>query len=65
MRILSALILTALIAGCGADGEPWAPSMNANIGISSGGVYTSANVGVSKGPVSISVGRGCSTHGCW
>lgn len=59
------LILAGALAACGADGEPWTPTMSTTIGMGSGGVYTSGNVGVHKGPVSINVGRGCGRNGCW
>ena len=59
MRIAFFSCLTAAsvaLAGCGADGEPVRPSLNAGIGIGSGGVHVGGNVGVRKGPVSIAIG---------
>ena len=59
MRIVFLASLTAAtvaLAGCGADGEPVRPSLNAGIGIGSGGVHVGGNVGVRKGPVSIAIG---------
>ncbi|MEM7732879.1 MAG: hypothetical protein AAF280_08880 [Pseudomonadota bacterium] len=57
-RIL-ALVSVALLAACGADGEPVTPTMNTNVGISShSGVSVGTSVGVKKGPVSVGVGLG-------
>ncbi|WP_242654669.1 hypothetical protein [Shimia aestuarii] len=53
------------LAGCGVDGEPWTPTMGANIGISPSGVYTSSHVGASNGPISITIGGGCGYGRCW
>lgn len=59
MRIAFLACLTAAsvaIAGCGVDGEPLRPSLNAGIGIDAGGVHVGGNVGARKGPVSIAIG---------
>ncbi|MEP2531778.1 hypothetical protein [Shimia sp.] len=64
-RVLVVLLGFGFLAGCGVDGEPWTPTMGANIGLGSGGVSTSGHIGVSNGPISISVGGGCHRHGCW
>ncbi|MCZ7677126.1 MAG: hypothetical protein M5U35_16425 [Roseovarius sp.] len=58
MKRLGAALMLALLAGCGADGEPVAPSMNANIGAGPGGVSGSAGVTVRKGPFSVGWGAG-------
>jgi hypothetical protein len=55
-RVLAIIALTAL-AGCGADGEPVQPSLNAGVGVSSdGSVNVRGGVGLSQGPVSIFFG---------
>lgn len=56
MKHLIALISLALIAACGADGEPITPTMATNIGIGTGGVSASTGVTLQKGPVSVGVG---------
>ena len=54
MRITALLLATALLAACGADGPPEAPTMNSTVTIGTGGVYGSTSV--SQGPVSIRLG---------
>ncbi|WP_245848280.1 hypothetical protein [Actibacterium ureilyticum] len=49
--------MTALLASCGADGEPTRPSVNAGVGIdSNGNLRTGASLGTRIGPVGVSVG---------
>ncbi len=55
-RILAALALGATLAGCGADGEPVQPTLNATVGIGSGGVHTYGGVGLNKGPLNVYLG---------
>jgi len=57
-RIKTALFLLGCIAltGCGADGEPIQPTMNANIGISGSGAHGYGSVGLHRGPVSLHLG---------
>ena len=55
-RIVLGAGLAAALAGCGVDGEPIQPSMNATLGLSSSGAYTAGNVGLSQGPVSLVLG---------
>jgi hypothetical protein len=51
------IFLTVLVlAGCGADGEPVTPSLNAGVGVGSGGVHTFGSVGLHTGPVSLYLG---------
>ncbi|WP_425043241.1 hypothetical protein [Primorskyibacter sp. S87] len=56
--IRAALILafSAVLSGCGADGEPVQPSLNAHVGLSSGGAYVSGGIGLHQGPVSLYMG---------
>jgi len=58
MKRLCAALMLALLAGCGADGEPIAPSMNANVGAGPHGVSGSAGVTLRKGPFSVGWGVG-------
>ncbi len=58
MKHLCAALMLALLAGCGADGEPIAPSMNANVGAGPHGVSGSAGVTVKSGPLSVGMGVG-------
>ncbi|WP_171100915.1 MULTISPECIES: argininosuccinate lyase [unclassified Ruegeria] len=59
MTLLRATILVAtcaVLAGCGADGEPLQPTMNASVGVGSSGTYVAAGVGATRGPISLFVG---------
>ncbi|WP_397544127.1 argininosuccinate lyase [Roseovarius salis] len=58
MKRLYALAALAALAGCGADGEPVRPSMNANVGIGSHGVTGSAGLGLTAGAFSVGLGGG-------
>ncbi len=64
VRVVLCVVALGALVGCGVEGSPWTPHANANIGVGSGGVYTSGSVGVSNGPVSISIGGGCRWYGC-
>ena len=55
-RVVSGLILLGFLAGCGADGEPIQPSLNAGIGISASGVTPRLSLGLNQGPLSIGLG---------
>lgn len=56
LRVLAFVALGAL-AGCGADGEPIQPSMNATLAVSAdGSVNVRGGVGVYQGPVSLFIG---------
>jgi len=55
-RILGVLMLAGLVAGCGADGQPIQPSLNAGIGIGPNGVNPHVGVGLHKGPVGVHLG---------
>lgn len=51
------LPLVALLAACGADGEPQRPTVNTGISINSNGtVSTSTSMTVNQGNVSLTVG---------
>ncbi|MEX0282873.1 MAG: hypothetical protein AB3N13_16955 [Arenibacterium sp.] len=45
-----------VLSGCGADGEPVQPTLNAGISLGSGGVHVGGGVGLYSGPVSILLG---------
>lgn len=51
-----AILSFFVLAACGIDGEPVQPSLNAGIGISSGGANVYGGVGLHQGPVSLFVG---------
>ncbi|WP_058273686.1 MULTISPECIES: hypothetical protein [Ruegeria] len=59
MQILRVVLLIsagALLAGCGADGEPIQPTMSANIGVGSSGTYGGVGVGLRRGGVGVFLG---------
>lgn len=57
LRVKILLVISTLaLAGCGADGEPVQPSLNAGVSISPSGVSPYAGVGLNKGPLSIFLG---------
>ena len=56
IRFLSILFSVGLLAGCGVDGEPLQPSVNAGVSVTPDGAYPSASVGVSTGPLSVFLG---------
>lgn len=50
------LATLAVVSGCGADGEPVQPSLNAHVGLSGGGTYVGGSVGLHSGPFNLYVG---------
>ncbi len=56
MRAVLTMIALAMLAACGADGEPVRPSVNAGVSITPSGVHPSASVGTRVGPVNVSIG---------
>lgn len=57
MKIWLSLLGAALLAACGADGEPERPTVNTGISVNSNGtVSTSTSMTVSQGNVSLTVG---------
>ncbi len=56
MRVLPLILLLGGLAGCGADGEPVQPTLNAGISISPGGITPNVGVGLRQGPFSILFG---------
>lgn len=56
LRVVLMISAGALLAGCGADGEPIQPTMSASVGVGSGGTSVAGGVGVRRGPVGLFVG---------
>jgi len=55
-RVMIILTLVTL-AGCGIDGEPIQPTLNAGVGVSTNGnVHVGGGVGLHQGPVSLFFG---------
>lgn len=53
---IAASLMSVLLAGCGADGDPVQPTLDANIGIGSSGVNTYGALGLHQGPFSLYLG---------
>ena len=53
--LLAVLTMLAL-AGCGADGEPVQPTLDATVGIGNSGVHSYGALGLHQGPVSVYLG---------
>lgn len=58
MRIITALLSAAVLAACGADGEPVQPSVNSTVTLSSSGVHAGTSLGLRQGPVAMTMGLG-------
>jgi len=52
-RLVFALSAFALLAACGADGEPFRPTASGGISVGTNGVSTNANVGATNGTFSV------------
>ncbi|WP_202903891.1 hypothetical protein [Halocynthiibacter namhaensis] len=55
-RILLALITTAGLTACGADGAPIRPIAGVGVSVGTGGVSVGGSVGASVGGVNVRVG---------
>ncbi len=57
-RVLGMTFLSLVVlAGCGADGEPIQPTLNAGVGVSdSGKVRVGGGIKLRQGPVSVRIG---------
>ena len=61
MRILIALVSLAMLAACGADGEPIRPTepkYSAKVGIGTSGVRTGGRVSFGLGKTQVTIGTG-------
>lgn len=58
MKKFAVLGVCAILAGCGADGTPLAPTAGLGIGIGPGGVKVRPKVTVSDGTSAVNVGTG-------
>jgi len=56
MKVIVTLMAFAVLAACGANGEPVRPSVNAGVSITPSGVNPSVSVGTRVGPVGVSIG---------
>jgi hypothetical protein len=56
LRVVPALLALTVLMGCGADGEPVTPTLNAGIGITPNGIFPRLGVGFHQGPISILIG---------
>ncbi|MBY6067550.1 hypothetical protein KUW17_12410 [Leisingera aquaemixtae] len=56
-NMIFALLGLMVLSACGADGEPVQPTLNAGVGVGSGGgVHVGGAVGLHKGPLSVFLG---------
>ncbi|MDR9483797.1 MULTISPECIES: hypothetical protein [Sediminimonas] len=53
--LISLMIAMAVLSGCGVDGAPLRPSLNAGVSVGTSGVTPGASVGLRKGPFSLGV----------
>lgn len=58
MKIIYVIAASALMAGCGAQGDPLRPTANIGLGFGTGGVSQSVEVGAGNSNVNFSVGAG-------
>ncbi len=63
MKKFAVLGVVALLAGCGAEGDPLRPTAGLGIGIGPGGLKVRPNVGVTDGTARVGVGTGGVTAG--
>mgnify|MGYP005841287899 CR=1 FL=1 len=57
MRYLLVMPLIAVLAACGADGEPVRPSVSAGVSVNSNGrISTATSVSASTGNVTVGIG---------
>ncbi|MGB0968516.1 MAG: hypothetical protein ACPGUX_10045 [Halocynthiibacter sp.] len=55
-RIVIALLMTAGLTACGADGKPIRPTAGVGVSVGTGGVSVGGSVGASMGNVTVGVG---------
>ncbi|MFY0308943.1 hypothetical protein ACFMBG_03460 [Leisingera sp. D0M16] len=56
-KMIFAFLGLAALAACGVDGEPVQPTLNAGVGVGSGGgVHVGGALGLHQGPVSVYLG---------
>ncbi len=55
-QVMAAVSVSLVLAGCGADGEPVQPTLNANVGVGTSGAHVGGGVGLNKGPIGVYVG---------
>ncbi len=58
IRMVLAGLGLAVLAGCGADGEPVRPTLGGAVSAGSGGVHTGVHAGARVGGVNVGVGVG-------
>lgn len=56
MRHAIALVASAVLTACGADGDPIPPAMTTTIGVGNSGVYGATSLTASSGDVAVTVG---------
>lgn len=56
MKPLCAILTLALLAACGADGEPVQPAADASVTLSRSDVYADITLGLRQAPLGINLG---------
>ena len=58
MKRVIAVLGLALLAGCGADGEPVKPTAQSSVTLSNNGVSVATNLRLNRGPFTLGLGLG-------
>ncbi|MCF6231941.1 MAG: hypothetical protein L3J36_02375 [Rhodobacteraceae bacterium] len=56
LRVVPTFLVLTVLMGCGADGEPITPTLNAGVAITPNGISPRLGVGFNQGPFSILFG---------
>ncbi len=56
VRVILLISAAAVLAGCGADGEPIQPTMSANVGVGTSGAYGGVGLGLRRGGLGVYLG---------
>ena len=57
MKVIVLTCFFAVLAGCGANGDPLRPTASTNLSIGTNGVSAGTNVAVTNGLISVGIGQ--------